>query len=174
MRYSAHALVSIAALVVLACGGAQPQEAAVSNEPQQTTTALTEDDRARLDEQRAVVEKFLGTNQENLRKYATTAGKLGTIRAVLEAGVFQSQQTYELQCLGVVLGDAFVQELAMEWVVVEDERGRDPAVRLPGTSVILFPLTTISKRIERGEAVDVFDLFNRVAADAERLKAEGV
>ena len=36
--------------------------------------------------------------------------------------------------------------------MVEDEKGRDPAIRIPGTTVILFPLTMISKRIERGEA----------------------
>jgi hypothetical protein len=47
-----------------------------------------------------------------------------------------------------VLGDVFVQEMKMEWVMVEDYSGRDPAVRLPGTTIILFPLTMISKRIE--------------------------
>ncbi len=76
----------------------------------------------------------------------------------------KQEQTYELQCMGIVLGDAFVQEMKMEWVVVEDSYGRDPAVRMPGTSVIVFPLTMISKRIEAGEDVDVFDLFNGLAA----------
>ena len=53
----------------------------------------------------------------------------------------------------------------MKWVVVEDEHGRSPAVRMPGTSVILFPLTMISKRVEQGESVDVFELFNSLAAN---------
>jgi hypothetical protein len=57
--------------------------------------------------------------------------------------------------------------------MVEDEYGHDPAIRLPGTSIILSPLTMISKRIERGEEVDVFDLFNRVAAEVEKLRKEG-
>lgn len=64
--------------------------------------------------------------------------------------------------MGIVFGDAFVQEMGMEWVMVEDEYGTDPAVRLPGTTIIIFPLTMISKRVERGETVDVFDLFNGV------------
>ena len=39
--------------------------------------------------------------------------------------------------------------------------------------MILFPLTMISKRIERGETVDVFDLYNGVAALAqEKIDAE--
>jgi len=33
----------------------------------------------------------------------------------------------------------------MEWVTVEDEYGKDPALRFPGTTVIAFPLTMISK-----------------------------
>ena len=69
----------------------------------------------------------------------------------------------------MLLGDAFVLELGMEWVTVEDEHGRDPAVRVPGTSTLLFPLTMISKRVERGEAVDVFDLFNGIAARVDGL-----
>jgi hypothetical protein len=39
--------------------------------------------------------------------------------------------------------------------MVADEYGRDPALRCPGTTVIVFPLTMISKRIEAGESVSV-------------------
>lgn len=127
-------------------------------------------DQQRLREQRAVVEKYLA-NEESKQKYKTAAGKLGTIRGLLAAKAFDKSQTYELQCLGIVLGDAFVQELGMEWVMVSDEHGRDPAVRRPGTSILLFPLTMISKRVERGEDVDVFDLFNGLAAEVESLSA---
>ena len=35
--------------------------------------------------------------------------------------------------------------------------------------MILFPLTMISKRIEAGERVDVFDLYNGMAARAGEL-----
>jgi len=44
---------------------------------------------------------------------------------------------------------------------------------LEGTSIILFPQTMISKRIERGEEVDVFDLFNGIVAKVEELRAKG-
>ena len=142
--------------------------------PEQTVTELNDEDRDRFRRQRAVVEQHLGDNEENRRKYETAAGKLGTIRAILQADVFNADQTYELQCLGIVLGDVYVQDLGMEWVMVEDEYGRDPAVRLPGTSIILYPLTMISKRIERGEQVDVFELYNGVAAEVEKLKAQGL
>jgi hypothetical protein len=145
----------------------------VPNQPPQKITQLTDADQQRLREQRAVVEKYLG--DENSRtKYQTTAGKLGTIRAILNAKVFKADQTYQLQCLGIVFGDALVQDQKMEWIMVEDEYGRDPAVRVPGSSIIVFPLTTISKRIERGENVDVFDLFNGAVAKISALRQRGV
>jgi Domain of unknown function (DUF3806) len=55
-----------------------------------------------------------------------------------------------------------VQELKIRWVAVEDENGRDPAVELPGTTVVVFPLTMISRRIERGEEVNVLGLFKSI------------
>lgn len=138
----------------------------------QRVTDPTPDDEARLAAQRAVCEAYIGDEQSRAH-YATAAGKLGLVRALLAAGVFRPDQTYELQCMGIVLGDAFVQELGMRWVTVEDEHGRDPALQLPGTSVLLFPLTMVAKRVERGEAVDVFDLFNGVAAQLDDLLADG-
>ena len=58
--------------------------------------------------------------------------------------------------------------------MVEDEYGRDPAVRLPNTSIVLYPLTMISKRIEEDANVDVFELFNGVAAHVEDMQRQGM
>lgn len=63
-----------------------------------------------------------------------------------------------MQCLGAVFGDVLVERLGLEGVAVEDECGRDRALRDPSSNVVLFPLTMISKRIERGDIVDVLDL----------------
>lgn len=137
----------------------------------QILSELNEDDLKRLEEQRAIVTQYL--DEDGLAKYETAPGKLGTLRALLNAEVFSPDQTYQLQSMGIVLGDVFVQQIGFHWIVVEDEGGRDPAVRFQDTSVLLFPLTMISKRIERGEAVDVFDLYNGVAALAqEKIDAE--
>ena len=120
---------------------------------EQILSALTDADLQRLEKQRAVVTRYL--DEDGLEKYETAAGKLGTLRALLAAEVFSAEQTYELQAMGIVLGDVFVQDMGFHWIMVADEHGRDPAVKFQDTSVILFPLTMISKRIERGEAVDV-------------------
>ena len=133
---------------------------------EQRVSALTEADLKRLEDQRAVVTRYL--DEASLSKFETAPGKLGTLRALLKAEVFSPDQTYELQSLGIVLGDVFVQDMGFHWVIVQDEYGRDPAIQFQETSVILFPLTMISKRIERGERVDVFDLYNGVAALAQK------
>ena len=138
---------------------------------EQTISALDEDDLKRFDEQRAVVTRYL--TEESESKFETAPGKLGTLRALLDAERFTPDQTYELQSMGIVFGDVFVQDMGFSWVMVEDEYGRDPAIKYEETSIILFPLTMISKRIERGEAVDVFNLYNRVASIAqEQIDAE--
>ena len=139
----------------------------------QQVSAVTPQDLERLAQQRAAMEKYLGDDRSR-QNYQTAAGKLGLLRALIEQRVFKPTQTYQLQCMGIVLGDAFVQELGMEWVMVQDDYGRDPAVRLPGTSTILFPLTMISKRVEKGQQVDVFDLFNGVADQLEKLRKKGI
>jgi hypothetical protein len=171
-NYSRYTWFALAACVFFGCAPASPPVPKVPNQPNQKLSALTDGDQKRLRDQRAVVEAQLGT-EDAKQKYQTAAGKLGTLRALLQTGVFKRDQAYELQCLGTVLGDAFVQELGVEWIIVEDEHGRDPAVRMPGTSIILFPLTMISKRIERGEQVDVFELFNGVVTEVEELKRQG-
>jgi Domain of unknown function (DUF3806) len=170
-NYVHYTWFALGACLFVGCTPASPPGPQVPNQPNQKLSALTEGDQQRLRDRRAVVEAQLG-NEDAKQKYQTAAGKLGTLRAILQAGVFKRGQTHELQCLGVVLGDAFVQELGMEWIIVEDEYGRDPAVRMPGTSIILYPLTMISKRIERGEQVDVFELFNGVAGQVEELKRQ--
>ena len=144
----------------------------MARESSRTVTPLSESDGDRLRAQREVVEKYIA-DDDGRKKYAGPAGKLGLIRAILRGHVFEPDEKYQLQCLGIVFGDALVQDLGMEWVMVEDEFGRDPAVRLPGTSIILHTLTMISKRVERGEYVDAFDLFNWACAKVDELRRSG-
>jgi hypothetical protein len=143
----------------------------MTSQPAQRITALTEADRQRLRDQGAVIERSI-SDKTSHQRYQKAAGKLGTIRAIPQERVFEPNQTYELPCLGIVLGDAFVQELNMGWVMVEDEIGRDPALRLPNSNIILFPSTMISKRVERGEKVDPFKPFNGIAAQVDRVQSQ--
>ncbi len=139
----------------------------------QKISPLTPNDQVSLTKQRQAIEKYLG-NEQSKQNYKTVAGKLGLLRALLEQKIFKPSQNYEYGCMGVVLGDAFAQELKMEWVVVEDAQGRVLSLRLPKTSIIIFPIGMILKRVSRGESVDIFELFNGVANNVDDLQKKGV
>ncbi len=128
---------------------------------------LTDEDRQWLSEQRSKTEQLLAGHPDAQRKYQTSAGKLGTIRAVLEGGFFRADQTFELQGLGIILGDAIAAEMGLVWKMVEDQYGASPCLVMEGTPIVLYPQTMISKRVERGEAIDVFDLFNWACGQIE-------
>lgn len=106
--------------------------------------------------------------------YATVDSKLQLLETILSNGWVEPTETVKLQALGVAFGDALAQQLGLTWAVIDDEYGRDAALILNGTSVKVFPLTSISKRVEAAEAVDVRKLFEsacstirRVASDAD-------
>jgi hypothetical protein len=98
--------------------------------------------------------------------------KLDLLDAMLKSTMIKANHKWELQSLGVVFGDALAQQLGLLWVTVEDEFGRDPALLVPKTTILAYPLTAISKRIEDGEGVDVFDLFQGFCELIEKRKAD--
>lgn len=100
-------------------------------------------------------------DEEARHNYETVEGKLRLLETILDAGWIKPDETWKLQSLGITFGDALAQQLGLDWISVEDEYGCDPALQVPGTSVILFPLTAISKRIERGDTVNLRDLFTQ-------------
>jgi Domain of unknown function (DUF3806) len=106
-------------------------------------------------------------------KYDSLDGKLRLLDAILRNKWIAPDETLKLQCLGVTFGDALAQRLGLTWVAVEDEYGRDAALTIEGTSVRVFPLTSISKRIERSEEVEVYELFEEACTTIERLGGQG-
>jgi len=126
---------------------------------------------ARIEAQRAWVRNHFEPDARG--QYDSLEGKLRLLDTIVRSKWIERNETVKLQCLGITLGDAVVQEFAMRWVTVEDEYGRDPAVELPGTSILGFPLTMISKRIEQGEEVDIYDLFDGLCTKVREMKANG-
>jgi hypothetical protein len=105
-------------------------------------------------------------------EYETLEGKLRLLDAILRNRWVAPAETLKLQCLGVTFGDALAQRLGLNWVAVEDGHGRDPALVVEGTSIRVFPLTSIAKRVERGEEVEIYGLFEQACGTIERLRAE--
>jgi hypothetical protein len=94
------------------------------------------------------------------------------IQTVIESNILKPTDTYKLQSLGLALGDVISAKIGLDWVIIEDEYGRDPALRYRDTSLIIFPLTMISKRIERGESVDAKNLLAVTASHVKQLASE--
>ena len=105
--------------------------------------------------------------------YAPIEAKLFVIDAILSNGWVEREETWKLQALGIAFGDALAQKLMMEWVTVDDEYGCDPALNWPGTSILSYPVTAISKRIERNEAVNVQDLFDTACSTISEMAFSG-
>jgi hypothetical protein len=103
-----------------------------------------------------------------------TRADLDLLQKILDRGVVERGATYTLQALGLALGKVFVAEnRGYDWWMVEDEYGRDPAIRYERSSLLTYPRTMISKRIEDGESVDVADLYDRLLTRLEQLVEEG-
>jgi hypothetical protein len=132
---------------------------------------LSQAELARLEAQRTWVRDHYEPKEQD--KYKTVKGKVTLLAAIVSNGWVKPDETVKLQSLGVTFGDALAQELGLKWVAIEDEYGRDPALVLDGTSIKVFPITTISKRIERGEQVNVIELFAQACGTIMEVKAGG-
>jgi hypothetical protein len=127
-------------------------------------------DAKRLEAQRTWVREHFAP--EARHEYDSLGGKLRLLDTIVAAKWIAPSETVKLQSLGVTFGDVLVQGLGAEWVIVEDEHGRDPAVAIAGTSILLYPLTSISKRVERGEDVDVHSLYQAACDTVARVRGE--
>lgn len=94
---------------------------------------------------------------------------LAALQRLIDDRVFRADQTYELQSLGIVLGEVLAAYPGLAWVSVQDQYGTDPALRYKSSSILIFPLTMISKRVEEGREVDVEFLYQRTLEQIQEL-----
>jgi hypothetical protein len=127
-------------------------------------------DRQRLARQEAVVATALRTRYGAALRH--TEDDLPLLQRLVDDKAFGVGQTYEWQCVGIALGQVLAHETPLRWVMVEDELGRDPALELPGTTVHVYPLTMVSKRVEQGRDIPIRALYIAVRDQAEAMRAE--
>jgi Domain of unknown function (DUF3806) len=98
---------------------------------------------------------------------------LTAIQATLDSKTIEAEATYSLQALGIAFGKVFIDNHEnYDWWIVEDEYGRDPAIRYKETTLLLFPQTMISRRVEEGKAVNVQAIYEGLEQHVEDLLAE--
>lgn len=135
----------------------------------QTFEDLTAEDRDLLQRQVKVVNDLLiSIGEPPLNGVEADCGR---IQGILASRILEPTDTWELQCLGIALGYVLIEKLGLHWEMVNDEYGRDPALRDGKTSTIIFPLTMISKRVEQGQTVDVDWLVEQTELHVRRLRA---
>lgn len=111
-------------------------------------------------EQLAKKREWLVGHYDDPKTYSTVSAKLKLIQTILDSNWVEKSETWKLQSLGIAFGDALEQDVPeLHWVAVEDEFGRDPALRWLETTTLVFPQTAISKRVEDGVKVDVYNMF---------------
>jgi Domain of unknown function (DUF3806) len=146
----------ILAVFLICVAGCSKPEVAPSLTPK--FNELSDSDRLRLDQQRAIV---AATAKQ---KYGTigltkTVADLPVLQRLIDDNAFNKTQTYELQSVGVAFGDVLASALPLRWVMVTDEYGTDPTLGYKDKPVNINALTMISKRVERGEVVNLVQLL---------------
>jgi hypothetical protein len=139
------------------------------SQPEQKITSLEGEDAIHVEKQRGWMREHFAPEAQH--KYEVLEEKLRLLQTILDANWIEPGETWKLQSLGVTFGDALAQKLGLTWAAVDDEYGRSPALMVPKTTILLFPLTAISKRVEKGEQVDVHGLFDRFCELVEARKA---
>ena len=92
--------------------------------------------------------------------------KFKQIIQIISESLFDSQ---------IAFGKVFVNaEPDYDWWMIDDEYGRDPAVRYLQSSLTFHPQDMLIKRIERGEKVDVTELYEGLRSQLQEIIEGGV
>ena len=96
---------------------------------------------------------------------------LERIQKIIDSNKIPTENTQELQSLGILFGKIFVnQATEYDWWIVEDDDGRDVCIRYKRTSLKIFPRTVISKRIEDSKEVNVPELFHNLKSHLAEIE----
>lgn len=102
------------------------------------------------------VSKVLSVDASEVDALHEKSRTVSLLQEIVDKEQYFKDQTFELQSLGLALGDYIQYKFSgFQWGIVRDEYGRDLCLNHPEQSIVIFPLTMLSKRIEDGESVSV-------------------
>lgn len=73
--------------------------------------------------------------------------------------------------LGVAFAFVFESTGEFEWVRVTDEFGSESCLAIPGKEIWISPISMIVKRVDRGDDVDLAQLFDTALVEVRRMAA---
>ena len=132
--------------------------------------ALGASEQRQLERQRETV-AALARRNVGLAPAGGELSDLQILQQLLDRDVLDRDQAFELQALGVVLGDVMAKQLGLRWVVVDDEKGRSRALQYGDGDDVFFPVTMISRRHAVGLPVDVEGLYRETKGEVAKLRA---
>jgi hypothetical protein len=78
-------------------------------------------------------------------------GDLTTLQQIVDRELIKPKDTEGLQALGAVLANVMLKDVSsLEWKIYEDPIGRTRALCAKNTKECLFPITMLSRRMEKG------------------------
>jgi len=169
----------------------KPSRAALEASEREETLAAVADEMVRNTEEKSVVVQVDESEDRRLSRQRSVVAELTRrhigseprggslddlrlLQKVLDDRVLGTSDVYELQCLGVALGDVMERQLGLRWITVDDEYGRTRALQFGDGEDVFFPITMISKRYERNFPVDVQELYDEVASTVGKLSARAL
>ena len=146
----------------------EAQRTMLPESEESSVASLGSSDRRRLERQRSVVQTAASRHVGTAPRGGDVAD-LRILQQLVDQRVFAVDQVYELQALGVVLGDVMAEQLGLSWVVVDDQYGRTRALQYGDREDVFFPITMISRRYEKNIPVDVDELYRNMEAEVAAL-----
>ena len=120
------------------------------------------------------ISNILNVNKEQVDDLHEDEKTLPLIQSILDRKLYDATQTAKLQSLGIAMGDYMqYKNPSFHWAVVRDEYGRDLCLQYQDYAINIFPMTMISKRIEKGETVNVKGLVEGLFAQVEKIANDG-
>lgn len=124
--------------------------------------ALTAQEQQNLVNQRSWVQYH--PQARDLQFGNTVDGKLQLLQAILQADPPRPDEVDKLQALGVWFGDCLAETTGMSWVALNDHVGRELALHLEGTQVMVLPLEIFATPLNGSEPVPLAVRFKRACA----------
>ena len=113
--------------------------------------------RNRADE---IVRDKLAQRLKSAEQQENTQDNIKLLQRLIDENQLKGYKEIDLQSLGVVLGDLYVESHNhLTWQVYEDDLGKSHAVCVKQTKHCIFPLTMISRRVKVGLKPDLNRIY---------------
>jgi hypothetical protein len=96
-----------------------------------------------------------------LRMQAYVFDSKGLAQRIIDSGTIKSNDTWKMNAVGVLLGDALKHAFSgrLTWVIAEDGAGRAYALSWKHSEVLIYPLSAVKSRLLAAEPIDLQALF---------------